>query len=96
LERETLLEVLRCSNLGMRAYFDELEREGRLLPLKPKAALARVLIEELGAAVEADSEQLWVDEAQPRYDAYLKGELEAIPGDDVMKRARSRVAAKCL
>jgi hypothetical protein len=80
----------------MRAHFDDLERELRLLPLKPKAALARVLIEELGSAVEADAEQLWIDEAQRRYDSYLKGELEAIPGDDVMNRARSRVAAKCL
>ena len=55
-----------------------------------------VLIEELDASVDADAEQLWIDEAQRRYDAYLKGELETIPGDDVMKRARSRVAAKCL
>jgi hypothetical protein len=37
--------------------------------LKPKAALARVLTEELGTAVEADAEQLWIDEALRRYDA---------------------------
>lgn len=80
----------------MRAHFDDLEREVRLLPLKPKAVLARALTEELGTAVEADAEQLWTDEAQRRYDAYLKGELEAIPGDDAMNRARSRVATKCL
>ena len=52
--------------------------------------------EETDASVDADLERFWIEEAQRRYDAYLKGELEALPGDDVMDRARSRVAAKCL
>jgi len=81
---------------NMSAHFDDIEKQARSLPLKEKAALARVLIEELDTSVDANAEQPWIDEAQRRYDAYLKGELEAIPGDDVMKRARSRVAAKCL
>jgi hypothetical protein len=51
---------------------------------------------ELELSIDADIERLWVDEAQRRYDAYLEGELEALPGDEVMARARSRVAAKCL
>ena len=80
----------------MSAHFDDIEKQARLLPLKQKAALARLLIEEVDASVDADLERLWVEEAQRRYDAYLKGELEALEGDDVMKRARSRVAAKCL
>jgi len=55
-----------------------------------------VMNEDLDTSVDADAEQFWIEEAQRRYDAYLKGELEALEGDDVMKRARSRVAAKCL
>jgi hypothetical protein len=39
---------------------------------------------------------LWIEEAQRRYDAYLKGEIDALPGDEVMALARSRVAAKYL
>ncbi len=80
----------------MSAHFDDIERQARLLPLKEKAALARVLIEELDTSIDVDAEKLWIDEAQRRYDAYLKGELEALSGDDVMSRARSRVTAKCL
>lgn len=53
-------------------------------------------IEEVDEPVDADLEQLWIEEAQRRYDAYLKGKLKALEGDDVMKRARSRVAAKYL
>ncbi len=55
-----------------------------------------VMNEDLDTSVDANVGQLWIEEAQRRYDAYLKGELEALEGDDVMNRARSRVAAKCL
>ena len=75
----------------MSAHFDDIEKQARSLPLKQKAALARVLIQELDTTVDADAEQLWIVEAQRRYDAYLKGELEALPGDEVMARARNRI-----
>jgi putative addiction module component (TIGR02574 family) len=75
----------------MSAHFEDIEKQARSLPLKEKAALARVLIEELDTTIDADSEQLWIAEAQRRYDAYLKGDLEALPGDDVMDRARNRL-----
>jgi hypothetical protein len=80
----------------MSAQFDDIEKQARLLPMKEKAALARVLIEDLDASFDEDVERLWIEEAQRRYDAYLKGELEAFAGEDVMKRAHRRVAAKCL
>jgi len=75
----------------MSAHFDDIEKQARSLPLKEKAALARVLIEELDASIDVDADRLWIDEAQRRHDAYLKGELEALPGDDVMARARNRI-----
>jgi len=34
---------------------------------------------------------LWVAESQSRYQAYLRGEIEAYPGDEVMTRARNRL-----
>ena len=73
-------------------------RQARSLPLKQKGRLSHDLSSSKNwtQSVDADAEQLWIDEAQRRYDAYLKGELEALPGDDVMARARSRVAAKYL
>jgi hypothetical protein len=75
----------------MNSDFDDLTTQARALPVKEKAALARLLIEELDLNVEADAEQLWVDEAQRRYDAYQRGELEARGGDEVMARARNRL-----
>lgn len=75
----------------MSTHFDDIERQARALPMKEKAALARLLIEELDQSVDADVEQLWIDEARRRYDSYLRGELKALPGDDVMARARDRI-----
>ena len=73
----------------MSTHFEDIEREARSLRLKEKAALARLLIEELDSSVDAGAEQLWIAEAQRRHDAYLKGELKALPGEDVMSRARN-------
>lgn len=78
-----------CYNLGMSEHFDDIERQAKLLPLKQKAELARILIEALETSVDADVERLWIEEAQRRYDAFLKGELEALSGEEVMNRARN-------
>lgn len=75
----------------MSALFDELESKARTLTPREKATLARILIEELDPTVDAGFEELWIEEAQRRYEAFLKGELEALAGDDVMARARSRL-----
>ena len=66
----------------MSSHFHDLEMQARALPVKEKAALARLLIEELDMTVDDDADQLWIHEAQRRYDAYEKGELEARPGDE--------------
>lgn len=75
----------------MSITFDEVEKQARALPLKEKATLARLLIQELDTSVDADAERLWIDEAKRRHDAFLKGELDALPGDEVMDRARKRL-----
>ena len=75
----------------MSALFDEVQKQAQMLTLREKAALAHQLIEELDSSTDADVEQLWVTESQRRYEAYLKGDIESLPGDDVMARARSRL-----
>lgn len=75
----------------MSAQFDDIEKQARALPMREKAALARVLIEDLDMSADEDVERLWIEEAQRRYDAYLKGDLEARSGEEVMKRARERL-----
>ena len=75
----------------MSALFDELERQARLLTPQEKAALARILIEELDHSGDTQVEQIWIAESQRRYQAYLKGEIKSLPGDEVMSQARNRL-----
>ena len=75
----------------MSALLEELKKQSRLLTAQEKATLARILIEELDATSVLNVEQLWIAESQRRYDAYLRGEIEAYPGDEVMTRARDRL-----
>jgi hypothetical protein len=75
----------------MSALLEELKKQTRLLTAQEKAMLARILIEELDASTDSTVEQLRVAESQRRYQAYLRGEIEAYTGDEVMTRARNRL-----
>ncbi len=75
----------------MSTLLEDLQRQTRALTPREKATLARILIEELDSAFDAEVEELWIAEAQGRYEAFLNGQLEALPGDEVMARARSRL-----
>lgn len=74
----------------MSSQFDDLEKRARALSRGEKAALARVLIEDLDPVKEPGVDESWLEEARRRYDAYLRGELQCVPGDEAMARARSR------
>ena len=62
-----------------------------MLTVQEKAALAHQLIEDLDSTLDADVEQAWIVESQRRYQAYLRGELQSKPGDEVMANARNRL-----
>ncbi len=75
----------------MTTRFKDVEKQARALSAREKAELARVLIEDLDSSTDPNAEQLWIEEAQRRYDAFTAGKLNALPGEDVMRRARQRL-----
>jgi len=75
----------------MSSSLEDIQRQISSLPAAEKAALAHALIAELDRSTDTDAEQLWLDEARRRYDAYARGELEARSGEDVMRTARERL-----
>ena len=79
-------------DMGM--AFEELEKQARSLGREEKATPARILIEELDTAIDPNAEQLWLEEAQHRYEAFLRPKLEARRGDEVMQRARDRLRSR--
>jgi putative addiction module component (TIGR02574 family) len=75
----------------MSSQFDDLTKRVRALPMGEKAALVRLLIDDLDPGQDPDVEKLWLEEAERRYAQYLRGEVEAIPGDEAMAEARKRL-----
>lgn len=76
----------------MSSLFDEVQKQAQMLTAHEKAALAHLLIEELeSASLDSDVEQLWIAESQRRYEAYLQGRLQSVPGDEAMADARRRI-----
>jgi len=62
-----------------------------MLTAQEKASLAHLLIEELDSSIDPNVEQLWIAESQRRYEAYLSGEMQSVPGDEAMINARNRL-----
>ncbi len=83
--------MMRPDRSAMSDQFDKLVKLARALPCEEKAALARVLIDSLDSINEPGVEELWLEEARRRYEAYRCGQIESVPGDEAMARARGRL-----
>ena len=75
----------------MSTLLEQLQKQVQMLTSKEKAELAHRLIEELDSSADADVEQLWIEESERRYAAYLRGDMKALPGDEVIERVRRRI-----
>ena len=64
--------------------FSEIESEVMALPVNERAALARDLIESLDAESSEECEQVWLEEAERRYTAYVKSEIKGRTAEHVI------------
>ena len=60
------------------------------LPPRSRAKLAERLLESLEDPKQKEIDRLWADEVEDRIDAYERGELKAIPGQEVFRRLKPR------
>lgn len=67
-----------------------LEVEALELPDKDRAALAQVLLSSLEDAEDHDTELVWAEEAERRYQELRTGAVQAIPSGTVLEEARAR------
>ena len=75
----------------MARNFVEIQRELSELPQEQRAKLALALVESLEPEDEGDIAEAWRVEAERRYEQFKRGEVQAIPGDEVFARIRSRL-----
>ena len=67
----------------------DLEFKALKLSRKERARLAERLISSLDQKVDADTEELWLQEAERRLTELKSGKLVGIPAEKVIKKARS-------
>jgi len=70
---------------------EQIVAESRQLPPEQLATLLDRLTMELHEAPDPATDQLWADEAARRLDEIRSGKVKAIPGEQVMDRARKIV-----
>lgn len=67
----------------------ELEAAALTLPLRDRARLAQRLLESLDE--DGEVEQAWAAEVERRLDVHDRGQVQAIPGEEVFAKARARL-----
>lgn len=72
----------------MRNTLADLEKQARQLSLEERAQLALALLDSLEPAEEGEIEETWRTEIEARLAAYDRGEVSAIPAEDVFAEAR--------
>lgn len=75
----------------MARKFSEIQEELSGLPASERAKLALALVESLEPAEEGDIAEAWRVEAERRYEQYRRGEIQAIPGEQVFANVRRRL-----
>ena len=66
---------------------EDVEQEALELKLDERAALAEKLLRSLEGLSEAENERLWLAEAERRQREIEIGQVEVLPGDEVLRRA---------
>lgn len=61
------------------------------LPPEQRAELAAELLRSLDTPEAANNEQLWLQEAERRYQAYRKGQTQGVPADQALREARAKL-----
>ena len=67
----------------------DLESKALKLSRRERARLAQQLISSLDQEVDADTEKLWLQEAERRLGELKSGKVAGIPAEKAIKKARS-------
>ena len=69
------------------ANLGEILKSALSLKVRDRATLAEKLLASLEEITEEEAEQLWAEEAERRLKEYRAGRAQAVPADEVHKKA---------
>jgi putative addiction module component (TIGR02574 family) len=68
----------------MENLINEIEKKALQLPKKDRGLLAERLLKSIDDNSLTDIDEMWVQEAEKRYNDYISGKTEGLPGDKVI------------
>jgi putative addiction module component len=71
---------------------EDVAEEALELKLDDRAALAEKLLRSLEGISEAENERLWLAEAERRLLEIRSGQIETLPGEEVLRRAAAEIS----
>ncbi len=74
----------------MSASSEQILKEALALPLQERAELLERLLGTFQSPPDPRLDELWAREAEDRLDAFERGELKAVPAEEVFDRIRQR------
>ncbi len=74
----------------MSANSEQILKEALALPPKERAELVERLLATFQSPPDPKLDELWARESEDRLAAYDKGELEAIPAEEVFEKIKQR------
>ncbi len=74
----------------MSASSEQILKDVLALPLQERAELLERLLATFQSPPDAQLDELWAREAEDRLDAYERGELKAVPAEDVFRAIEQR------
>lgn len=77
----------------MHTTLGKCEEMAKQLPVHERALLVKHLFHTLDELNEAEYEELWISEAERRYEAYIKGNIPANPVEEAFANARKRLVS---
>jgi putative addiction module component (TIGR02574 family) len=76
----------------MSASSEQILKQALALTLQERAELVEQLIATFQTPPDPHIDELWAREAEDRLDAYDRGELKAVPAEEVFSRSKQRRA----
>lgn len=74
----------------MSSSSEQIFKDALALPPQERAALLESLLISFQSSPDPNLEELWIREAEERLDAYDRGELKAVPVEEVFERIKQR------
>ena len=80
--------------MAVKLNYEEIEEVVLQLSPEEMEKLARSLHARMGEPVDTEIEKEWIAEAEKRLDEILSGEVEAVDGEEAMRRVRATIHEK--